>query len=80
MTEGIIVAIITGICAVIGQWLITRKGRAEDAAERARLDERTAMRLDRIERKLDEHNGYADRINAIQRDIAVIATKIEDGK
>ena len=80
MTEGIIVAIITGICAVIGQWLITRKGRAEDAAERARLDERTAMRLDRIERKLDEHNGYADRINAIQRDIAVIATNIEDGK
>ena len=80
MTEGIIIAIITGVCAVLGQYLITRKSRAEDAAERARLDERTAMRLDRIERKLDEHNGYADRINAIQRDIAVIATKIEDGK
>ena len=84
MTEGIIVAIITGLCAaivaIIGQWGLMRKSRAEDAAERARLDERTAMRLDRIERKLDEHNGYADRINAIQRDIAVIATKIEDGK
>lgn len=78
MTEGIIIAIITGLCAVIGQWLITRKGRIDDAAERARLDERTDQRLTRIEQKLDEHNGYADKITAISRDVAVIAVKIED--
>ena len=80
MTEAIVIALITAAAAVISNALITSSARKKDAVERARLDERTAMRLDRIERKLDEHNGYADRINAIQRDIAVIATKIEDGK
>ncbi|MBQ3387340.1 MAG: hypothetical protein IJG53_08460 [Eggerthellaceae bacterium] len=77
MTEGIIIAIITGVCAVFGQWLITRKGRAEDAAERARLDERTALRLASIERKLDEHNGYAGKIGEMQQDIAVIKTELQ---
>ena len=77
MTEGIIIAIITGLCAVFGQWLITRKSRAEDAAERARLDERTANRLASIERKLDEHNGLAPRLVEIERRLAVLMAEVE---
>jgi len=78
MTEGIIIAVITGITCIIGNALIAWQGRVKDAAERARLDERTNQRLIRIEAKLDEHNGYADKITAMQRDVAVIATKLED--
>ena len=78
MTEGIIIAIITGITCIIGNALISWQGRVKDAAERARLDERTAQRLDRIEKKLDEHNGYADKITGISRDVAIIATKLEE--
>lgn len=81
MTEGIIIAIITGVCAavvaIIGQWGLLRKSRAEDAAERARLDERTSNRLDAIEKKLDIHNGYAERFGEIQVDLAVIRSEIE---
>ena len=77
MTEGIIIAAITGICAVFGQYLITRKSRAEDAAERARLDERTANRLASIEHKLDEHNHYAEKLGDLQKDVAVIKTEIQ---
>lgn len=81
MTEGVIIAIITGICAaivaIIGQWGLLRKSRAEDAAERARLDERTSNRLDAIEKKLDIHNGYAERFGEIQVDLAVIRSEIE---
>lgn len=80
MTEGIIIAIITGLCAVIGQWLITRKARIDDAAERARLDERTANRLASIEQKLDEHNHYAEKLGDLQRDVAVIKTEIQQLK
>ena len=78
MTEGIIIAIITGVTCIIGNALISWQGRVKDAAERARLDERTAQRLDRIEKKLDEHNGYADKITGISRDVAIIATKLEE--
>lgn len=81
MTEGIIIAIITGVCAavvaIIGQWGLLRKNRAEDAAERARLDERTSNRLDVIEKKLDIHNGYAERFGEIQVDLAAIRGEIE---
>lgn len=66
MSEVIIVAIITGICSVIGQWLISRE-------REIRLDER----LKSVEKKLDEHNGYAKKFEDIQIDIAKISTKIE---
>lgn len=77
MTEGIIIAIITGLCAVIGQALITASARKKDVAERAKLDERTAMRLNAIERKLDEHNHYAEKLGDLQKDVALIRQEIQ---
>lgn len=67
MSEVIITAIIAGICSVIGQWLISRE-------REIRLDER----LKSVEKKLDEHNGYAQKFNDIQVDIAKISTKLEN--
>lgn len=67
MSEVIITAIIAGICSVVGQWLISRE-------REIRLDER----LKNVEKKLDEHNGYAQKFNDIQVDIAKISTKLEN--
>ena len=67
MSEVIITAIIAGICSVIGQYLISRE-------REIRLDER----LKNVEKKLDEHNGYAQKFEAIQIDIAKISTKLEN--
>lgn len=69
MSEVIIVAIITGVCSVVGQWLISRE-------REIRLDER----LKSVEKKLDEHNGYAEKIGQIQIDIAKITTEIANFK
>lgn len=69
MSDVIIVAIITGICSVIGQWLISRE-------REVRLDER----LKSVEKKLDEHNGYAKKFETIQIDIAKISTEIKNLK
>lgn len=69
MSDVIIVAIITGICSVVGQWLISRE-------REIRLDER----LKSVEKKLDEHNGYAKKFETIQIDIAKISTEIKDIK
>lgn len=65
MSNVIIVAIITGLCSVFGQWLISRE-------REARLDER----LKSVEKKLDEHNRFSDKIGSIQTDIASIKTDI----
>lgn len=69
MSEIIIVAIITGVCSVLGQWLISRE-------REARLDER----LKSVEKKLDEHNSYAQKFETIQINIAEIKTEIKNLK
>ena len=69
VSDVIIVAIITGICSVFGQWLISRE-------REIRLDER----LKSVEKKLDEHNKFSDKIGGIREDIASIKTDIKNIK
>ncbi len=77
MSDAVMVAIITGICAVIGQWLISRqqttKRKIDDAVRDAKIDDR----LQGIEKRLDEHNNYASKFSEIQTDIAVIKNDIK---
>lgn len=67
--EAIIVAVITGLFAVFGQWLISRE-------REARMDER----LKGVEKRLDTHNSYAEKIGDIQRDIGILAVEIKNIK
>lgn len=69
LSEVIITAIIAGICSVVGQWLISRE-------REIRLDER----LKSVEKKLDEHNKFSDKIGGIREDIASIKTDIRNLK
>lgn len=69
MSDIVIVAVITGIFSVIGQWLISRE-------REIRLDER----LKSVEKKLDEHNRFSDKIGGIREDIASIKTDIRNLK
>lgn len=77
MSDIVIVAIITGVCSVIGQWLISHnaneKRKIEEAVRDARLDDRLAG----VEKRLDEHNHYASRFESIGMDIAVIKNDIK---
>ena len=77
MSENVLIALITGLCAVIGQWLISRsqneKRKTEDAVRDARLEDR----LRSVEKKLDVHNGYAEKFSEIQTGIAVIRNDIK---
>lgn len=78
--ESIAVAIITGVLAVLGTYVgnvaITRKKTREDAIREARREQELSDRLDRLEKKVDEHNGYAKRFEEIGKDIAVIKTEL----
>lgn len=77
MSDIVIVAIITGICSVIGQWLISRnaneKRKVDDAVRDAKLEDR----LQRVENQLSIHNHYAERFAEIGTDIAVIKNDIK---
>ena len=81
MAENVAVALITGILAVLGTYVgnvtISRKKTREDAIRDARREQNLADRLDRLEKKVDEHNGWGEKFDEIRKDIAIIKTEIE---
>ena len=88
MSDAVITALIMAGASVICQILINANNRKRRIAESAeeqkkkaiedtRKEEQLESRLSRIEEKLDIHNGYASKLNNIEKSIAVIETKIE---
>lgn len=81
MSESVLVAIITGVLAVLGSYMgnvaISRKKSREDAIRDAKNEQRIADRLDRLEKKVDEHNGWGEKFGDIRNDIAEIKTKVD---
>lgn len=79
----VVAPFITGIFAIIGQYIISNKKAKEQEIKDAVRDQKTDDRLARIEenqirqeKKLDEHNGYAKRFEEIEKAIVKIETKI----
>lgn len=79
--ESVVIALITGVLAVIGAYVgnvaISRKKSREDAIREAEREARQAIIMDRLEKKVDEHNGYAQKFEEIGKDIAIIKTELE---
>lgn len=74
MSEAIIVAIITASGAVLGQLIITSASKKRSVVEESKREQRLNDRLETIEHKLDEHNGYAKKIGQIERSLIRIDT------
>ena len=76
--QAVVIAALIGAVASIIVNLITASGqRKKRAVEEAVKAAQLETRLLSIERKLDAHNGYGDKIGSIEKDIAVIRTKLE---
>ena len=70
----LLVALIPATAAVISQALISRKGRRDNDAKEAANQQKLDDRLIAIEKKIDEHNGYAKKIGNIERSLIRIDT------
>lgn len=81
MSEGIIIAIITGICAVIGQLLISKasskdlyakldkQSELSDANLKAELQKYQAVtdtKIEELTREVRAHNGHQERIALLE--------------
>lgn len=76
--ESLLVAAITGAFSVIGTWLITRQNSKQNTIDNALREQRQMLRLDSLEKKVDEHNGYAKRFGEIEKSVIRIETKLGD--
>ena len=77
MSEGILVAIIAAGASIIGNLIVSANARKKEAVERAKRDQFLDDNLKTINRKLDEHNGYASKFADISADIRVLRTEVE---
>lgn len=72
----ILTTVIVEAAGIIGLLIKNSSERKKNAIEQARRDQKLDDRLDRLEKKVDEHNGYAQKftdttkaITSIQKDI-----------
>lgn len=69
MTESIIVALITGSLALLGQIYATRKA-----------NEKTLYRIDQLEKKQDKYNNLQERMVIVEKDVKHIYYEIDELK
>ena len=77
MNDAIIVALITASASVICQIIISNKARKDQDAKQAARDQEVEDRLKGIERRLDEHNHYAEKLGEIAISLTAIKKDIE---
>ena len=88
MNPTVLAALITGVVTLtvclINNYFMSRKQKAEQETrehkqreEQAVRDAKLDLKLSSIEKKLDEHNGYADKIGSIEQNLAYIRGKLE---
>lgn len=78
MSDVVIAALIGAIASIIVNVITASSARKKRAVEEAVRETNLENRLSSIERKLDIHNSYADKLGSISTDIAVIRNDIKN--
>lgn len=80
----IVVALISATGGVLGAAMAVRRGNRENEVKDALREQRQSDRLDRIDekiaelsKKVDVHNGYAEKFGEVAKNMAVMAKDIE---
>ena len=84
MSDVILAAAIPAVASVIVQFIISGSKRRETDAKLAAHEQRQVDALDElkrelegVKRRLDTHNGYAEKFASASKDIALIQKDIE---
>ena len=67
MSESIIVAVITGVLALIGTFLANRKSTAL-----------IAYRLEQLEKQVEKHNSIVERTYKLEETASVLETRVDN--
>ena len=80
MSDTIIGGIISGAVALVVCVITNWSQRKKDAVAQAKRDQRLDDQITSMNKKLDEHNRYSDKIGNIEKAIVRIDTKLESIK
>lgn len=77
MSAEIWVAIITGVCSVVGVIITVVWGNKKSAKTAEKQTELTLYRIDQLEQKVNKHNNLIERTYAIEKRLDVDEEKIK---
>lgn len=77
MSDVVLAALIGAVASIIVNLISALRQSKKRAIADAVKESNLENRLQGIEKKLDVHNGYAEKLGSIATDIAVIKTKVE---
>lgn len=80
MSDIIIVALITGGVTLTVNLLSNWSARKKDAVANAVRDQKIEDSIKELTKRVDEHNGWGDKIASIEKTIVRIETKIENNR
>ena len=87
MTDAIIVALITGACAIVAQLIISKQNTRDLYAKLdkqseladAKLDSKIAVvdtKIEELTREVREHNNFARRMPVLEEKVATLERKV----
>ena len=75
--EAIISAIILAISSIVVQVLINKNNRAKEHEEQSVYRARLEGQMKNIEKKLDEHNQYAEKLGSLRDSMLLIQQDVK---
>ena len=78
MSDAVIVALITGACAIAAQLIISRQSSKDIYAQLDKHQAVTETKLEELTREVRKHNDFAERIPVLEEKIKVANNRIAD--
>lgn len=78
MSEAIVVALISGACAVLAQMVISNRNRRDMDAKLDKQQAVMSAHMEDLTREVREHNNFARRMPVVEEQIKVINHRIAD--
>lgn len=78
MSEAIVVALISGACAVLAQMVIANRSRRDMDAKLDKQQAVMSAHMEDLTREVREHNNFARRMPVVEEQIKVINHRIAD--
>lgn len=80
MSEAIIVALITGGCGILAQWLIGSRNRTDQRAQLEKHQAVTDAKIDELTRRVEKHNNLIERTYKLEGYVNELKHEIRDLK
>ena len=77
MPEGVLAALITGVCAVIAELIINHSSTLKLFAEMDKHNAVIDTKIDELTREVREHNNFAKRMPVLEEKVANLEKKVE---